>query len=122
MDKTPFSPYFVVKDFFGFYVFLLFFFIFVFFYPNYLGHPDNYILANPLVTPAHIVPEWYFLFFYAILRSIPNKLQGILVLAAAIFVLAGLPFSVICLLRGSMFRNWSKFSYWFFIIIALLLG
>ena len=122
LDKTPFSPYFVVKDFFGFYVFLLFFFIFVFFYPNYLGHPDNYILANPLVTPAHIVPEWYFLFFYAILRSIPNKLQGILVLAAAIFVLAGLPFSVICLLRGSMFRNWSKFSYWFFIIIALLLG
>lgn len=104
-DKIPFSPYFIIKDFFGFYVFLLAFLIVVFFYPNVLGHPDNYILANPLVTPAHIVPEWYFLFFYAILRSIPNKLYGILALAFAFAVLFGLPYLINYTLRCNQFRN-----------------
>nr|AKT25957.1 cytochrome b [Balamuthia mandrillaris]AKT93862.1 cytochrome b [Balamuthia mandrillaris]AKT94928.1 cytochrome b [Balamuthia mandrillaris]AKT94996.1 cytochrome b [Balamuthia mandrillaris]AKT95035.1 cytochrome b [Balamuthia mandrillaris] len=121
-DKIPFSPYFIVKDFFGFYVFLIIFFIFVFFYPNYLGHPDNYILANPLVTPSHIVPEWYFLFFYAILRSIPNKLQGILVLAFALSVLAALPFIINFVLKCNMFRNLNKVFYWYFIVFSILLG
>lgn len=121
-DKVPFSPYFIIKDFFGFYVFLLFFFIFVFFYPNYLGHPDNYILANPLVTPSHIVPEWYFLFFYAILRSIPNKLKGILVLALAIIVLVVLPFGIIHVLKCNAFRTWSKVLFWYFSVFSILLG
>ena len=121
-DKIPFSPYFIVKDFFGFYVFLMIFFVFVFFFPNYLGHPDNYILANPLVTPSHIVPEWYFLFFYAILRSIPNKLQGIIVLAFAFVVLAALPFMINFVLKCNMFRNWNKIVYWYFVVFAILLG
>lgn len=121
-DKTPFSPYFVIKDFFGFNVFLLIFFIFVFFYPNYLGHPDNYILANPLVTPSHIVPEWYFLFFYAILRSIPNKLQGIIILAFAFLVLAGLPYLINFVLRCNMFRTWNQVVYWYFVVFSVILG
>jgi quinol-cytochrome oxidoreductase complex cytochrome b subunit len=121
-DKVPFSPYFIIKDFFGFYVFLLAFLIVVFFYPNALGHPDNYILANPLSTPAHIVPEWYFLFFYAILRSIPNKLQGILVLASAFAVLFGLPYLIEYTLRCNQFRNWNKFFYWYFVVFAIMLG
>lgn len=121
-DKVPFSPYFVIKDFFGLYIFLLAFFVFIFFYPNLLGHPDNYILANPLVTPSHIVPEWYFLFFYAILRSIPSKLQGILVLASAIAVLAVLPFVILFALKCNMFRTWNKVLYWFFIVFSILLG
>ncbi|MFM9889244.1 MAG: cytochrome bc complex cytochrome b subunit [Rickettsiales bacterium] len=87
-DKIPFHPYYTVKDFFGFGVFFLIFAAFVFFAPNYLGHPDNYIPANPLVTPAHIVPEWYFLPFYAILRAIvfdiPLWLPGLAVIGLAV--------------------------------------
>jgi len=77
VDKVPFYPYFYVKDLLGWVCFAVFFAIFIFFYPNLLGHPDNYIPANPMSTPAHIVPEWYFLPVYAILRSIPNKLGGV---------------------------------------------
>jgi len=73
IDNTPFTPYFIQKDSFGLVIFLLLFNYLVFFDPNLLGHPDNYIPANPLVTPAHIIPEWYFLPFYAILRSVPDK-------------------------------------------------
>lgn len=79
-----FFPYFFVKDLFAFFNGLLIFFIFVFFMPNVLGHADNYINADPMVTPAHIVPEWYFLPFYAILRSIPNKLGGVVAMLFAI--------------------------------------
>jgi len=92
IDNISFSPYFIVKDLFGFWVFFVFFFIFVFFYPNVLGHTDNYIPANPLVTPTHIVPEWYFLPFYAILRSIPDKLMGVVSLLNSILVLLVIPF------------------------------
>jgi len=84
IDSVPFTPHFVIKDFFGIVLFFLFFAIFIFFLPNTLGHPDNYIPANPMVTPTHIVPEWYFLPFYAILRSIPDKLSGVLALLFAI--------------------------------------
>lgn len=91
LDKIPMSPYFLVKDLFGFVLFFLLFAILVFFYPNLLGHPDNYILANPMVTPAHIVPEWYFLPFYAILRSIPDKLQGVILMLLSIFIMIIFP-------------------------------
>lgn len=93
-DKIPFGPYLWVKDFFSAIIFFDVFFIFIFFFPNHLGHPDNYIPANPLVTPAHIVPEWYFLPFFTILRSIPNKLGGVIMLFSAIFILAALPFII----------------------------
>ena len=90
-DTIPFHPYYTVKDFFGVGIYLIFFFYFVFFAPNQLGHPDNYIKANPLQTPAHIVPEWYFLPFYAILRSIPDKLGGVIAMFGAILILFALP-------------------------------
>ena len=90
-DTLPFHPYYTSKDLFGAVVFLTIFASAVFFYPNYLGHPDNYIPANPLQTPAHIVPEWYFLPFYAILRAIPDKLGGVLFMFGAIAVLFILP-------------------------------
>ncbi len=78
--------------------------IFVFFFPNYLGHPDNYILANPLVTPNHIVPEWYFLPFYAILRALPDKLLGTVFLALSIIVLLILPFFSTLAIRSAYFK------------------
>jgi len=81
------SPFYLIKDLYGLFLFLIFFCFFLFLTPNLLGHPDNYIPANPLVTPPHIVPEWYFLPFYAILRSIPDKLSGVLALALAIISL-----------------------------------
>lgn len=90
-DTIPFHPYYTVKDFFGIGVYFLAFFGFVFFAPNVLGHPDNYIPANPLVTPPHIVPEWYFLPFYAILRAVPDKLGGVLLMFGAILILLALP-------------------------------
>ena len=88
----PFYPYFFVPDLFAFFILLLGFFIFVFYYPNTLGHPDNYIPADPMVTPAHIVPEWYFLPFYAILRSIPDKFGGVAAMGGALIVLFLIPF------------------------------
>jgi ubiquinol-cytochrome c reductase cytochrome b subunit len=91
VDTISFYPYFYVKDAFSFLILLTIFSFFVFFYPNALGHPDNYIPANPLVTPPHIVPEWYFLPFYAILRSIPDKLGGVVAMISAILALLLLP-------------------------------
>ena len=90
-DFIPFYPYFLVKDVLGFLTFLFVFSYLVFFEPNVLGHPDNYIRADPLVTPAHIVPEWYFLPFYAILRAVPSKLGGVVAMGAAIGILFLLP-------------------------------
>jgi quinol-cytochrome oxidoreductase complex cytochrome b subunit len=92
IDKETFYPYFFLKDLFGLLVFFTIFAFVVFFYPNAMGHPDNYIRANALVTPTHIVPEWYFLPFYAILRSIPDKLGGVACMGAAIAIFFVVPF------------------------------
>jgi ubiquinol-cytochrome c reductase cytochrome b subunit len=91
VDKISFYPYFYVKDLLSLLTFFVGFFIFVFIYPNSLGHSDNYIEANSMVTPAHIVPEWYFLPFYAILRSIPSKLGGVIFMGASILILYLVP-------------------------------
>ena len=121
LDKIPFHPYFTVKDVLGLIIFLFFFAYFVYFFPNYLGHPDNYIPANPLVTPAHIVPEWYFLVFYAMLRSIPDKLLGVIVLAFAILILFILPFITEKRLKGSN-KLLHRIIFYFFFIVCIFLG
>ena len=104
VDKVPFYPYFIVKDLFAFFIFTFVFSVFIFYFPNAMGHPDNYIPANPLVTPAHIVPEWYFLPSYAILRSIPNKLLGVLALLASILILLILPVVNSSAIRSTLYR------------------
>jgi len=121
-DSIPFHPYYTIKDLFGLGVFLLVFCAFVFFAPNYLGHPDNYIPANPLVTPAHIVPEWYFLPFYAILRAVPDKLGGVLLMFAAIFVLIILPWLDRSPVRSARFRPVYKWFFWLLLIDVFVLG
>jgi ubiquinol-cytochrome c reductase cytochrome b subunit len=123
-DKISFYPYFYLKDLLAFFISLVFFCFFVFFSPNYLGHSDNYILANPLVTPSHIVPEWYFLPFYAILRSIPNKLGGVLLMALAIIVLIFLPnLNIVGThIKNPKLRPLSRFFFWCFVMDVVLLG
>ena len=115
IDKIPFYPYFYVKDLFGLVLLMIFFSVFVFFYPNTLGHPDNYIPANPLSTPAHIQPEWYFLFAYAILRSIPNKGLGVAALFGSLLVLLALPHLNTSKIRSLQFRPLGKLLFWFFV-------
>jgi|TARA_A100001035_G_scaffold25981_1_gene17422 quinol-cytochrome oxidoreductase complex cytochrome b subunit len=122
VDTVSFYPYFYVKDLFAFLALVAFFSFFVFFYPNTLGHADNYIPANPLVTPAHIVPEWYFLPFYAILRSIPDKLGGVVAMVGAILILAVLPVINTSEIRSSKFRPIYGIAYWFLVSDFLLLG
>ena len=121
-DKVPFYPYFIVKDTFGWLAFFMFFGYFVYFDPNVLGHPDNYIEANPMVTPAHIVPEWYLLPFYAILRSIPDKLGGIIAMGGAILVLFIQPFIHTTTVRSSFFRPIYKKFYWLMVVDTCILG
>jgi len=121
VDKISFHPYFTVKDIYGAVVFGLLFSLFVFFAPNYMGHPDNYLEADPMVTPTHIVPEWYFLWAYAILRAIPNKLAGVLALFGGILVLALLPFITASTVQSSVFRPLYKIVFWIFIADWLLL-
>jgi len=120
--SIPFYPYFYVKDFFSFWIFLFGYLTLVFFVPNMLGHPDNYIPANPMVTPAHIVPEWYFLPFYAILRSIPNKLGGVLAMFGAIVVWLLLPITNISSSRSNIFKPLTSLNYWFIVSNFLILG
>lgn len=115
IDKIPFHPYFTFKDLLGVAVFATFFSIFVFFLPDALGHPDNYIPANPMQTPPHIVPEWYFLFAYAILRSIPHKLGGVLALFGSLLVLLTLPFTMTSYVRSNQFRPINKLLFWFLV-------
>jgi ubiquinol-cytochrome c reductase cytochrome b subunit len=121
-DKIPFYPYCYVKDLFNALLFIVFFSVFLFFYPNLLGHPDNYIPANPMVTPAHIVPEWYFLPFYAILRSIPDKLGGVIAMFGAIVVLFLIPFINQSEVRSSTFRPIYRKLFWFLFADFLILG
>jgi ubiquinol-cytochrome c reductase cytochrome b subunit len=122
IDKIDFYPYFYVKDLFGFMVFALFFSYFLFFDPNVLGHPDNYIAANPMVTPAHIVPEWYFLPYYAILRSIPDKLGGVIAMGASLVTLALLPLVNTANVRSSFFRPFHRYFFWVWVGNAFVLG
>lgn len=141
-DTIPFHPYYTVKDFFGFGIFFIIFFSFVFFSPNYLGHPDNYIPANPLVTPSHIVPEWYFLPFYAILRAVPNigipaihslgtseiifitaKLAGVMAMIGAIVILFFLPWLDKSPIKSGRYRSgWFKLFFTIFTLNFLMLG
>ena len=122
VETISFYPYFYLKVLFSFFFLLFFFSLFVFFSPNVLGHPDNYTLANSLVTPPHIVPEWYFLPFYAILRSIPSKLGGVVAMISAILILILLPFINSSLIRSSKFRPLFSVLYWFLVSDFLLLG
>src|SRR4029079_1928781 len=114
-DTVPFTPYATIKDAFGVSCFMLFFAWFIFYMPNYLGDADNYIPANPGVTPAHIVPEWYYLPFYAILRSIPNKLAGVVCMFGAIIILAFLPWLDNARTRSSKYRPLAKQFFWIFV-------
>jgi len=121
-DTVPFTPYATIKDGFAMVVFLAFFSWFIFYVPNYLGHPDNYIDANPMVTPAHIVPEWYFLPFYAILRAIPDKLGGVIAMFGSIAVLAFLPWLDTSRVKSASFRPVYRVFFWVFVICGIGLG
>ncbi|MBP7190663.1 MAG: cytochrome b, partial [Rickettsiaceae bacterium] len=121
-DTIPFHPYYTVKDFVGFGVYFLIFAYFIFYEPNYLGHPDNYIPANPLVTPAHIVPEWYFLPFYAILRAVPSKLGGVITMFSAIIVLFFLPWLDKSPVRSNNYRPINRIAFFILIVDCLVLG
>ncbi|MBV1797672.1 cytochrome b/b6 [Siccirubricoccus sp. G192] len=112
-DTLPFHPYYTFKDSVGLVVYFVVFAVLVFFLPNYLGHPDNYIPANPLVTPPHIVPEWYFLPYYAILRAVPDKLGGVLLMFGSIAVLFVLPWLDTSPVRSMRFRPIAK---WFLLL------
>ncbi len=128
-DTVAFTPYATVKDAFALIVFLAVYLYFVFYMPNFLGHPDNYIEANALKTPAHIVPEWYFLPFYAILRAITfnigpidSKLGGVLAMFGAIVMLFILPWLDTSKVRSAVYRPWYKLFFWLFVINAIMLG
>jgi ubiquinol-cytochrome c reductase cytochrome b subunit len=121
-DTISFHPYYTIKDVFGIAVFLLLLAIVVFFFPNAMGHPYNYIPANPLQTPAHIVPEWYFLPFYAILRAVPDKLGGVLLMFGAIAVLFILPWLDKSPVRSARFRPLFRIFFWLFLVNAIALG
>jgi ubiquinol-cytochrome c reductase cytochrome b subunit len=121
-EKVPFHPYIVIKDLYALLIFLIIFAFLVFYSPNLLGHPDNYIEANPMVTPSHIVPEWYLLPFYAILRSIPDKLFGVIAMFGSIFVLVILPWLDTSKVRSAIFRPLYKQFFWFLVADVLILG
>ncbi|NBS34263.1 MAG: cytochrome b [Methylocystaceae bacterium] len=121
-DTLPFTPYATMKDGFAIGVFVLLYAWMTFFVPNYLGHPDNYIEANPLVTPPHIVPEWYFLPFYAILRAIPNKLLGVIALFLSILIVAALPWLDTSKVKSGTYRPLFRKFYWAFVAVSIGLG
>jgi len=126
-DSIPFHPYYTVKDYFGIGVFLIIYCGFVFFAPDFFGEPDNYIPANPLSTPPHIVPEWYFLPFYAILRAVPDiwfieaKLAGVIAMFGSIFLLFFLPWLDHSPVRSARFRPWYKVFFWVLVVDCLVL-
>lgn len=120
-DRLPFWPYFIFKDLITIFLFFIVLSIFVFFMPNVLGDSENYVMANPMQTPPAIVPEWYLLPFYAILRSIPNKLLGVIAMFAAILAILLLPFSDLSKLRGIQFRPLSKIAFFIFVANFLIL-
>lgn len=121
-DTLPMTPFAVWKDGFGLVIFATLFAWFVFFAPDYLGHSDNYIPANPLVTPAHIVPEWYYLPFYAILRAIPDKLMGVIAMFASILILVFIPWLDTSKVKSAKYRPIFKIFFWLFVFTCLALG
>jgi ubiquinol-cytochrome c reductase cytochrome b subunit len=121
-DTVPFHPYYTIKDGFALVAFIFLFAAVVFYAPNYLGHPDNYVPANPLQTPPHIVPEWYFLPFYAILRAIPNKLLGVIALLSSISVLFFVPWLDTSRVRSTSYRPIYKWFFWAFAVTCVALG
>lgn len=116
IDVVRFHPYFTSKDLVTFILFAILLGLFVFYAPNYLGHPDNSIPANPQVTPASIVPEWYFLPFYAILRAIPNKMGGVLAMFSALQILIPISFLGTQNVRSLKFKPFMHFLFWFFVM------
>ena len=116
------APHAVMKDMFALAVFVLLFAWFVFYLPDYLGHADNYIEANPLSTPPHIVPEWYFLPYYAILRAIPNKLLGVIAMFSSIILLCFVPWLDTSRVRSAKYRPVYKWFFWLFIFTVVALG
>ena len=120
-DRIAMHPYFTFKDLVTIFLFFLVLSILVFYYPNLLGHSDNYIPANPMQTPASIVPEWYLLPFYAILRSIPNKLLGVIAMFGSLLILLILPLTDVSRIRGNQFRPAMKLFFWFFVIDFFIL-
>jgi ubiquinol-cytochrome c reductase cytochrome b/c1 subunit len=121
-ETVPFTPHATIKDMFLTVVFCILYAWFVFYMPNYLGHPDNYIPANPAVTPTHIVPEWYYLPFYAILRAVPNKLLGVLFLMASIVILAFVPWLDTSKVRSASYRPLYRQFFWVFAAVCVGLG
>ena len=124
-DRLPFAPYFIFKDLITIFIFILMISVFVFFMPNILGDSENYVMANPMQTPPAIVPEWYLLPFYAILRSIPNKLLGVIAMFSAILILLAMPFTDLSRSRGLQFRPLSKIAFFIFVgnfLILMQLG
>ena len=121
-DTIPFHPYYTIKDLFGFGVFMIIFLYFVFFQPNFFAEADNYIPANPMVTPPHIVPEWYFLPFYAILRAIPDKLGGVIAMGGGVMILFILPWLDTSKVRSARYRPIFKVMFWVFVADVLFLG
>ena len=121
-DTVSFTPYATIKDGFLMVCFCILFAWFVFYIPNFLGHSDNYIPANPAVTPSEIVPEWYYLPFYAILRSIPNKLLGVIALFGSIGILAFLPWLDTSKVRSARYRPLFRQFFWLFVIVCVALG
>ena len=120
-DRLPFAPYFIFKDLITIFLFILILSLFVFFMPNLLGDSENYVMANPMQTPPAIVPEWYLLPFYAILRSIPNKLLGVIAMFSAILILLVMPFTDLSRSRGIQFRPLSKIAFFIFVANFLIL-
>nr|WCS40547.1 cytochrome b [Diprioninae sp. GYN-2022c] len=121
MDKIPFQPFFLLKDLIGFIIMFILLNYIILISPNFLGDPDNFIPANPMVTPPHIKPEWYFLFAYAILRSIPNKLGGVLLLLLSILILLIMPFYKMMNFKGLNFYPLNQLFFWTFISLMFML-
>jgi ubiquinol-cytochrome c reductase cytochrome b subunit len=121
-DTIPFHPYYTIKDMFGLAVFLVVYMGFVFYAPDFLGHPDNYIPADPLVTPAEIVPEWYLLPFYAILRAVPDKLGGVILMFGSLIILFALPWLDTSKVRSARFRPIYRQLFWIFLADCIVLG
>ena len=121
-DSIPFHPYYTIKDAFGLGIFLIVYMGFVFFAPNFFGEPENYVPANPLQTPAEIVPEWYLLPYYAILRSVPDKLGGVVLMFGSIFILFALPWLDFSKVRSARFRPIYKVLFWIFLVDCVALG